>query len=365
MAAGAADSESHGEQSLSLPAAQFAKLSPVSFLAAHLPSTRPSGRSPAQARPPSINANSLTHAHGSAVVRVGDTAVVCGVRGEILHAEDSNAASLFQGSSAYGPRPDTMDGDAIAELDLLIPNIELSTGCNPQHMPGNPPSTLAQSLTQRALTLLRISNLVAFEDLQIWARSLDGETVTGSDSDSSAEVNEDRPKARKDASDESPLPPKVMAYWALYIDVLVMSLDGSAFDTIWAAILAALRNTRLPTAWWDHDLEQVLCDPSREMGRQLQLRGCPIACSFAALDPPLRIGSKRTSGEDVQVLVDPDDFEEGCCSQCITVVVDHDGQRILKLEMEGNGLLDPASLRKLMRRAGQRWEEWKFVLDTT
>jgi exosome complex component RRP43 len=33
---------------------------------------------------PTLHPNALAHAHGSAVIRSGDTAVVCGVRGEIL-----------------------------------------------------------------------------------------------------------------------------------------------------------------------------------------------------------------------------------------------------------------------------------------
>jgi hypothetical protein len=34
------------------------------------------------------NAGSLTHTNGSAVVRIGDTAAVCGVRAEILHTKE-------------------------------------------------------------------------------------------------------------------------------------------------------------------------------------------------------------------------------------------------------------------------------------
>ena len=76
---------------LSFPRETFAKLAPGPFLRAHLKQKTPiraNGRSPSEFRTPAINMGSLTHSNGSAVVRVGDTAVVCGVRGEILLASD-------------------------------------------------------------------------------------------------------------------------------------------------------------------------------------------------------------------------------------------------------------------------------------
>jgi len=78
------------QSSLSFPRETFAKLSPHPYLLAHLqPSsetskpTRANGRAPKQFRQPHVNNGSLTHAEGSAVVRIGDTTVVCGIRGEV------------------------------------------------------------------------------------------------------------------------------------------------------------------------------------------------------------------------------------------------------------------------------------------
>jgi len=129
------------QSSLSFPRDTFAKLSPHPYLLAHLqPSTssskpsRANGRSPTQFRPPHINNGSLTHAEGSTVVRIGDTTVVCGVRGEILLASDVGGYRASLKSSRPGH-------DEARELDLLVPNIELATGCSPAFMPGQPPST--------------------------------------------------------------------------------------------------------------------------------------------------------------------------------------------------------------------------------
>ncbi|KAI5283441.1 hypothetical protein KEM52_003370 [Ascosphaera acerosa] len=81
--------------SLALPPSQFARLQPHAYLLAHLdpasqsrPPTRPDGRARTEFRPASLNTGSLTHANGSAVVRIGDAAAACGVRAEILYVDD-------------------------------------------------------------------------------------------------------------------------------------------------------------------------------------------------------------------------------------------------------------------------------------
>jgi exosome complex component RRP43 len=130
------------QASLSFPRETFAKLSPHPYLLAHLQPTvetskptRANGRSPKQFRQPHVNNGSLTHAEGSAVVRIGDTTVVCGIRGEILLARNVAGYRVDKSSApAAGP------GDSEAkELDLLVPNIELATGCSPAFLPGQPP----------------------------------------------------------------------------------------------------------------------------------------------------------------------------------------------------------------------------------
>ena len=97
----------------------FAKLTPGPFLQAHLKQPepiRPNGRSLDEFRTPTINTGSLSHCNGSAVVRLGDTAVVCGVRAELLLASDI----------PHPPSEDTSDADSIERLGLLVPNVELS-----------------------------------------------------------------------------------------------------------------------------------------------------------------------------------------------------------------------------------------------
>ncbi|CAF9914285.1 MAG: hypothetical protein GOMPHAMPRED_008121 [Gomphillus americanus] len=315
--------------SLSLPPSTYAKLLPLSFLAAHLPETRPSGRSPSEFRQTTLHTGSLTHAHGSAVVRIGDTAVVCGVRGEILRASDTNIPDDFSGD----------DSERISTLGLLIPNVELSTGCNPAFLPGNAPGSTAQGLLQRLITLLKVGSVVGFEELCIYE---DRSELIASD-----DKMQDEPEKRE-----------VRAYFTLYIDILFLSLSGSAFDTAWMALLAALKDTKLPTARWDRDSEGALCDPRPENYKKLRVQRFPVALSWAVFS--------ETKSKLNVVLVDADDFEESCCDEGGLIVMDIDqttGQELLlRVEKYGGGVVAIAEMKTILSIASKRWKEWDALL---
>lgn len=338
---------------LSFSRETFAKLSPGPFLLAHLKPassrsspTRPSGRSPLEFRQPIVNTGSLSHSNGSAVIRVGDTAVVCGVRAEILRAQDIPQPYRTPISTSSNPLQDTTAPDTasreIEELGLLVPNLELSTGCSPAHLPGNAPSTLAQSLSQRILSLLHVSRLLSADDLRI--------TYT-------------EPQTEDDEPD---VPPNVVtkAYWALYIDILVMSLDGNPFDAAWGAVLAALDNTRLPRAEWNPDIENVVCSPEVSESRKLSLNGLPVASSFAVFSTVSAM--KRRDQAETWVLADPDGAEEEVCREAVTITVTpkrEDGSGgVLRIEKNGGGVVDVKKMRELVALAMDRWSDWDGVL---
>ncbi|KAI9875108.1 MAG: hypothetical protein M1830_008872 [Pleopsidium flavum] len=340
------------QTTLSFPAQTFAKLSPAPFLLAHLeldsaskPSIRPNGRAPSEFRPPTGHTGSLTHASGSAVVRVGDTAVVCGVRGEILLASDVPGYRVGGNVSGTGSTGQT--GDAgISEIGLLVPNLELATGCSPAHLPGNPPSTLAQSLSERILSLLHASKLVKAEDLRIWHQP------------PSANAAEDGVEG------DEPAEPEVKAFWCLYIDLLFISLDGNPFDAAWAAVVAALRDTRLPHAWWDIDREMILCDDAIQHSRKLGLMGMPFVSTFAVFEPRQQGGGNR-KGRRAWILADPDTFEEGLCRESVSVVVDCTSShtvKIVKIEKDGGGIVGLKEMREVVEMAGERWRQWQKVV---
>jgi len=319
---------------LSFPRETFAKLTPGPFLHAHLKQPepiRPSGRTPEEFRLPIISTGSLTHSNGSAVVRVGDTAIVCGVRAEILLASDI----------PHPPKEDIDEGDLVEELGLLVPNLELSTGCSPAHMPGNPPGTHAQSLSYRILSLLNASNLVSPNDLRIQYTE---------------------PQTDDDLPDQGPRT-VTKAYWALYIDILCIALDGNSFDAAWAAVIAALQSTVLPKAWWDPDREAIVCSPLTAKAQKMQLNGMPIASTFAVFSTASSL-KKREEAES-WVLADPDGFEEDVCRESLTVVVTpkRDGSSgILRLENNGGFVIGKELMKRCVRMAENRWSEWDAVL---
>lgn len=352
--------------SLTFPRTTFAKLSPQPFLLANLnpadPSsvapTRTNGRSPSQSRVPRVSTSSLSHAHGSAVVRTGDTTVICGVRGEILPVT---------GIPQYRPRTTTPGDDdgsnnnrgvggggrgrgELREYDLLVPNIELATGAAPQLLPGGPPSTLAQTLSTRVYELVHSCGLVDVEELKVWYHP--PKDTEGGDGDE---------KMEGEGEDVGEAEPELKAYWTLYIDLLFVSLDGNPFDAAWAAVVAALRDTKLPVAKWDVDRDMAVCQRNVKTG--LSVKGLPIACSAAVFlekDQGLHLQSEGKHW----VLMDPDRLEDGICQESVTVVVDKsDGEtRVRSLEKKGGTVVGPELMREIIGMAERRWEEFKRAM---
>ena len=324
-------------------------ISPSALLHAHLardPPIRPSKRLPTQCRPIALNVSSLTHANGSALVRIGDTAVVCGVRAEILPVSEIANYRLKQTQTQTAVRSssdeDKEDYSEVTNNNLLVPNIELSTGCSPNHLPGSPPSSEAQSLSQRLLSLLHTSRLVPVSDLQIYY-------------DPSPDI---------EADSEAENGRELKAYWTLYIDIIVISYGGGIFDAAWFALFAALKDTLLARAWWDVDLQSVICSPETREANRLRLRGCPVPLSFGVFVPEK---ANRGSGEAKSwILCDTDTFEDDCCVEKGTVTVDgtdRGTRSVLKMEKSGGGRAGGAELKELVGLAGARWNEWSSVLQ--
>ncbi|KAJ5919286.1 hypothetical protein N7466_010229 [Penicillium verhagenii] len=371
--------------SLSLPPSQFARLQPHAYLLAHLspppatnqPSVRANGRATSQFRVTSANAGSLTHTNGSAVVRIGDTAAVCGVRAELLHTEDIASWSVSESSSATnntsngdGSEQSEEDRSHIEDLNLLVPNLSLSTGCAPGFIPSAPPSALAQSLSHQILSLLHSSRIVKADDLRIWYQP---PNLGPEDSERDNEMDVD---GQGTGSTETQ-PREIKAFWVLYIDIMIISLAGNAFDAAWASVLAALRDTKLPKAWWDVDNDTILCSEDINEAHKLSLRGMPIASSFCVFEGDAAAGWRAVAIPDAEkkkqqkgaqarwILADPDGYEENLTQEKAVVVVDkeNDGKTvILKMEKLGGWTIDTEELRQLVDISSQRWDQMKQIL---
>lgn len=347
----------HTSHTLTLPHTVIATLAPSAYLLAHLhpsnPSTlsiRPSGRTPSTFRPPTCATGSLTHCAGSAVVRVGNTAVVCGIQSEILLARD-----------IADPPRDCPPDEELARLQLLVRNVELATGCSPGHLPGGPPSSEAQCLVQRLNGLLHSSRVVNLEDLKIkYTRSKIGED----DDDDDEEVGERE---------------ETVAYWTLYASIHVLSLSGSSslVDVAWAALMAALKDVTLPKAWWNADLARVVCSDRVDETKRLNLRGLPICCTWGVFvagksqigmhhqssseeDDKTTMAKTLKDGSKAWLLADPDDFEDPLCRETITLTVDatsNGSTKISRLEKSGGGALSMQDVKNLVDPATERWRE--------
>lgn len=149
--------------------------------------------------------------------------------------------------------------------------------------------------------------------------------------------------------------PEIKAFWALYIDVLFISLFGSPFDAAWFSVLAALSNVRLPRAWYDSDTQTVLCSPIPSEARSLRLYDPPVALSFGVFH-----GEGEGRGRK-WILADLDGFEEGLCREGGTVVVGSGG-RVVRVEKSGGGGVGVEEVRGLVELARGRREEWDAVL---
>lgn len=326
---------------LTFPRPIFAAVSPHPFLQAHLSADkktplRANGRASHEPRKPGINTGSLTHANGSAVVRLGNTSVVCGVRAEILKEEDIPGTNDFPAPTNTEDDEDSDDKDEVDMLRLVVPNVELSTGSTPNHIPGNAPSTFAQSLITRIRTLILSTNLLRASDLRILYKP----TTNPDDPDEEAAV-------------------EVKGYWVLYIDVFFISIDGSAFDAAWLSLLAALQDAKLPKAWFDEEFEGILCSDDPVEAKRLRLRGLPVPNTFAVFE-----GKSEEDGDLEWVLSDPDAFEESVCRESVCVVVEGGkGVVVRRIEKSGGGVVGRETMKGLIRRAGERWSEVNGALS--
>lgn len=353
-------------------------ISPNALLHAHLkqnPPRRPSNRAPSDFRPIQLNVGSLTHCNGSSLVKIGATTIVCGVRAEILPVSEIPSFRVKKTSSRYNSEvpvgrgnPDEdgsgeeEDYSAIPLYHLVVPNIELATGCSPKHPANTPPSVEAQSISQRLLSLLHSSQLVRTSDLEIIY------TPPAESRDQDLGINGD---------------PELKAYWTLYIDMMCISHGGSIFDAAWLALHAALKDSLIPKAWWDADLEQVICSPDVDDAKKLRLRGMPVPSSWGAFVPEKRLLSSLSSSSDKDsqtqedgdqswILMDADSFEEESCMETGCVAIDcstsagratKDAISILRIEKNGGSVVGAEQIAEITNIARRRWQQWKDVLD--
>ncbi|TFK29038.1 ribosomal protein S5 domain 2-like protein [Coprinopsis marcescibilis] len=191
-----------------LKASVFQRLHPRAYLERFVAEGyRPDGRSFSSWRDVSVNVGSISTANGSALVRIGNTTVVCGVKAEVAEPE--------------------LDCDT---KGFLVPNLDLPALCSPRFKPG-PPSDEAQVLSARLNEAIVASGVLPLESLCIHPRK---------------------------------------SVWTLYVDAICINYDGNAFDAALLAMILALKNTRLPKAQYDEQTGRTLCSRTETDGLSIQ-----------------------------------------------------------------------------------------------
>ncbi|XP_062471018.1 exosome complex component RRP43 isoform X2 [Pezoporus occidentalis] len=145
---------------------------------------RPDGRELGEFRTTTVNIGSITTADGSALVKFGNTTVICGVKAELATPTEDSANKGY-----------------------IVPNVELPSLCSPRFRSG-PPGEEAQAASQFIADVIENSQIIEKEDLCI----ANGKLV-----------------------------------WVLYCDIICMDYDGNLLDASAFALLAALKNVQLPS----------------------------------------------------------------------------------------------------------------------
>jgi hypothetical protein len=96
----------------------------------------------------SIHKGSISTANGSALVRLGSTTIVCGVKAEIAEPDLDRPNEGFLGVFSFYSLFLCAINIITRDSTILVPNLDLPAICSPRFKPG-PPTEEAQVLSER------------------------------------------------------------------------------------------------------------------------------------------------------------------------------------------------------------------------
>ncbi|KAI9189462.1 hypothetical protein H9P43_000895 [Blastocladiella emersonii ATCC 22665] len=181
---------------------------------------RPDARQLAQFRSAEVAVGVIPSAAGSALVTLGETKVICGIKAEVA------APALATPDQGY-----------------LVLNVDLPPMASSAFRPG-PPAPQAQTLSQ----------LIA--DLHTRAPMIDMDALCIESG---------------------------MAAWVLYADMSCLCYDGNVLDAALLALAAALKDVRLPKAVFNEEEGSVRADPA-DRSVELTVERIPLASTLATFD---------------------------------------------------------------------------------
>ncbi|XP_036380922.1 exosome complex component RRP43 [Megalops cyprinoides] len=208
---------------------------------------RPDGRELGEFRTTTLNIGSISTADGSALVKIGNTTAICGIKGELA-----------------SPPADAPN------KGYIVPNVDLPPLCSSRFRPG-PPGEQAQAASQFIADVIESSEVIKKEDICIEKGKL---------------------------------------CWVLYCDIMCLDYDGNLLDASLIALLAALKNVQLPevTINKETDLAEVNLQKKQHLNISKHPIGSSFAVfddSIVIVDPTSEEESLSTSM--MTVVTDEDD----------------------------------------------------------
>ncbi|XP_049709140.1 exosome complex component RRP43 isoform X2 [Elephas maximus indicus] len=313
-------------------AAGFKTVEPLEYYRRFLKENcRPDGRELGEFRTTTVNVGSISTADGSALVKLGNTTVICGIKAEFAapptDAPDKGYIEKLENKviemlqripplkacpwsqclrSGLGNTPQGSSAPSYG-ICLSVPNVDLPPLCSSRFRSG-PPGEEAQVASQFIADVIENSQIIQKEDLCISQGKL---------------------------------------AWVLYCDLICLDYDGNILDASTFALLAALKNVQLPEV--NINEETALAEVNLKKKSHLNIRNYPVATSFAIFD-------------DTLLIVDPTGEEEHLATGTLTVVTD-EGGRLCCLHKPGGSGLTGAKLQDCMSRAVTRHKEVKKLMD--
>jgi len=173
-------------------------INPVKYVRNYLEnSIRSDGRELLEFRPTIINRDSISKAEGSALVKIGSTTVICGIKAELAEPDNTEPS-----------------------LGFIVPNIDMTKLCSPKHRAIGV-SLDSQILNQTLLNIIINSGCVDLSQLCIAKGKL---------------------------------------AWVLYCDLVCLDDDGAVLDVAVIALMAALKSLSLPKVTYDIDTKAIKVD---------------------------------------------------------------------------------------------------------
>ncbi|KAJ3064008.1 hypothetical protein HDU98_000232 [Podochytrium sp. JEL0797] len=246
----------------------FKKLHPQEFQRRFLgKGVRPDGREGLDSwRTAGIQRDTLATCNGSALVRLGGTTVVCGIKAEVA-VPDTN-------------RPTT---------GWLVPNVDFPPLCASQFKPTGP-GEFTQSVSEMVQRVVE-RFVVAFKTA-LFSYAFRSNNILDL---------------------ESLCIEPAKAVWVLYADIVFLNYEGNALDAALLAFTAALRDAKLPKAVYNELEGSVRADPE-DKSVLLDVKRVPFSATFGIFE--------SQDGKGKLAMADPTEEEEAVLTSMLTVVVD-------------------------------------------